>query len=227
VSRIAIAVFVKTLKQSPLKTRLALGIGQEQANTFHDLACSAVKDVLNETRKRSAQPISIFWAVAEAPSVGSWPDFPNISQGNGCLGSRLALVYKNLLETHDTVVLMAADSPQISPDQILAAIGALGGNTLFAIGKACDGGFYLIAGRAPVDEASWRKVTYSDTATAQELAVELTKIGEVTWLPGLTDVDHREDLPQLYQELQNESQLLPAQRRLRDWLVETRLLTQP
>ncbi|MDQ3495902.1 MAG: hypothetical protein M3485_10390, partial [Pseudomonadota bacterium] len=62
--RIGLAIFVKTPGHSPLKTRLAAGIGRESAERFHRLAAEAVAAV---ARAAQATPpgLATAWAVAE------------------------------------------------------------------------------------------------------------------------------------------------------------------
>ena len=60
----AAAVFVKTIGYSPLKTRLASGIGTLQADQFYRLACQSISEQLLEV----SPTIQPYWAVAESQS---------------------------------------------------------------------------------------------------------------------------------------------------------------
>jgi hypothetical protein len=49
--RVGIAIFVKTPGHSPLKTRLAAGIGIDAAREFHMLAAQAVAAVARKAQR--------------------------------------------------------------------------------------------------------------------------------------------------------------------------------
>jgi len=222
VTRIAIAVFVKTPGVSPLKTRLAAQIGTEQAETFHRLAVYCVEQTLQKLQSQlSSQQIDVmpFWSVAETDAFNHplWSAFPKIGQGSGGLGERLHHVYSRLLDTHDAVFLMGADSPQIETDYLQTAINTLSmaGSSLFVMGPANDGGFVLFGGRDPIPIEIWNAVPYSETETASRLVEQLRPIGETTRLKELVDVDVVEDLKKLLPDLDSEC---PAQRELAEWL---------
>jgi uncharacterized protein len=86
----------------------------------------------------------------------------------------------------------------------------------FALGPATDGGYYLFAGRAPVDRASWTNVTYSAEDTAEQLIAQLPS--KVAILASMTDVDTADDLEVLKRQLQAETQLSDQQQQIIDWL---------
>jgi glycosyltransferase A (GT-A) superfamily protein (DUF2064 family) len=211
--KLAVAVFVKTPGLSPLKTRLAAGIGAAAAHEFYRLACAAVAEVL-----AGAPDLSPWWAVAEAEGAGRWTGFPVVLQGEGPLGSRLDRVYAQL-RAKMPVALIGADAPQLGVAQLEAARAALAGGASFVLGPAADGGFYLFAGRAPVPAEVWGSVPYSATDTAARLAAALAPHGRVAYLEMLTDVDEAPDLLALAREFDAVPELSSAQRDLRDWLA--------
>ncbi|MDQ2971992.1 MAG: DUF2064 domain-containing protein, partial [Pseudomonadota bacterium] len=215
-----LAIFVKTPGHSPIKTRLAARIGVANATAFHRLAAAAVRQVVCEARNAGCD-LQAYWAVAEHEGLRDplWRELPTLWQGGGDLGARLHHIYSRLQRSHGCVLLLGADAPQLTPDLLLAALNALNDPaTPFALGDACDGGFWLFGGCAPIPETTWRSVRYSQSKTAAELRGALAPLGGVANLATLTDVDNALDLAALADALDALSDPLPAQRALRAWL---------
>lgn len=219
------AIFVKTPGYSPLKTRLAAGIGTENAEQFHFRATRCVRDVLRESirilsqRGIELQPI---WAVAEPEALGDpvWNDFPVMGQGGGELGSRLHRVYSQLIDESDGVLLLGADSPQLDVELIVSAVQELAIETpRFCLAPANDGGFSLFGGNAPIPESVWTSVPYSSQETAHCLIEQLEPFGPVERLSELIDVDTLDDLLRILPVLSQEN-ALPSQRELGQWIMD-------
>jgi len=213
----AVAVFVKTPGLSPVKTRLARGIGSALAAEFHCRAAAAVGAVA----RAAAPDMAPHWAVAEQDALAhpAWSAFPTLWQGDGDLGTRLDYVYAALLERHGSVLLIGADAPQVTPALLRnAARALLEGVPSYAMGPASDGGFWLFGGRAPVPSEVWHSVAYSQADTGARLAEALRRFGQISWLPTLADTDEASDLPELASALGCLRDPLPEQASLRDWL---------
>lgn len=213
----ALAIFVKTPGLSPIKTRLAAGIGAEQAEQFYALAASAVAAVA-----RAAMPlIEPYWAVAEseAESHPCWKDLPTLSQGDGGLGTRLHRVCSTLQKRHGRVLLVGADCPQLCVDLLHDAVRALDAPlNPFALGRASDGGFWLFGTRVPVSLSVWQQPAYSTADTADQLIAALRPCGKPAFLPTLSDVDRVDDLGSLDRALHALHAPLPEQQALHNWL---------
>ncbi|MGH8147869.1 MAG: TIGR04282 family arsenosugar biosynthesis glycosyltransferase [Rhodanobacteraceae bacterium] len=212
----ALAIFVKTPGHSPIKTRLAATLGARATIEFHRLAACAVAEVA-QTVGAGLQP---YWAVAELTALDDlqWRSLPRIWQGEGALGDRLHYVYARLHRTHDHVLLVGADAPQLTSILLRRAIHALDGDARFVLGEARDGGFWLFGARAPIAGEVWRAVGYSrhDTAAQLRKALGMGDGGPV--LPTLTDVDRASDLEGLADTLSALPTLTPAQHALLRWL---------
>ncbi|MEO8993767.1 MAG: TIGR04282 family arsenosugar biosynthesis glycosyltransferase [Rhodanobacter sp.] len=212
----ALAIFVKTPKFSPVKTRLAATLGTTDALTFYTLACAATAAVA-----RGCPSLAPYWAVAEAEpeAHAAWPDFPRIGQGEGGLGARMGHVYAELQARHGQVLLIGADAPQLTTALLECARATLDDATHpFALGLAADGGFWLFGGSRPIPQSVWIDVRYSQPDTAAQLRSALASLGSVITLPELSDVDVEADLPALAESLDALSNPLPAQRELAAWL---------
>ena len=214
----ALAIFVKTPGLSPVKTRLAAGIGAPKALRFFQLAAAATAEVA-----RSCEPwLTPYWAIAEADpaAAAAWPGFAPLHQGEGDLGARLHSVYAQLLARHGSVLLIGADAPQLTVAALQRAVAMLDNAlTPFVIGDASDGGFWLFGGRAEIPREVWTLVHYSQAQTASELRQRLRPYGAVGTVNRLTDVDTSRDLPALRDALDALGNPLPAQETLRHWLA--------
>lgn len=214
---IAIAVFVKTPGLSPVKTRLARGIGTERAIALYERSVDAVAAVVGEAAWRAGGAFAPYWAVAEPEGldVARWRAFPRVAQGDGDLGARLGHVYASLLADHAGVLLLGADCPQLGAALLGDAAAALRGASDFVLGPARDGGFYLFGGRLKVAASDWRAVPYSSADTAAVLTRTLAPHGSWRTLEPHSDLDEETDVAVVAKELRAAAAaLLPAQRRL-------------
>ena len=213
----ALAIFVKTPGLSPVKTRLAAGIGAAAALRFHQLAAAATAEVAGAC----APWLTPYWAIAEAgaAALAAWPGFEPLHQGQGDLGERLHTVYARLQARHGCVLLIGADAPQLTVALLQHARTVLyDAETPFVIGHASDGGFWLFGGRVALPRGVWTRVRYSQPQAAAELRQQLLPHGAVGSIAELTDVDTVEDLPALRRAMEALNAPQPAQQRLLDWL---------
>lgn len=208
---VAIAIFVKTPTLSPVKTRLAATIGKKKAIEFYGLCLSAVRATVE---KANATP---FWAVGEENGLNSplWQDFGRLYTEDGGLGERQHHIYKTLRAKYDQVLLIGADTPQISPPLLQEAIAALEHHD-FVIGPARDGGYYLFGGRVTVSKNIWTEVSYSVSTTRQKLQSLLPS--SPASLPMLTDVDTESDFEFVLSEMPEE--MTTTQQEIVRWINE-------
>lgn len=211
----AVAIFVKTPGLSPIKTRLARGIGARAAAEFHRRAATCVA-----AAARAAMPELVpYWAVAEKQGHRFWQGFPTLWQGGNDLGCRMAHVYAGLLARHGRVLLIGADIPQVSSSLLLQAAEVIRApRAAYALGPARDGGFWLFGGTRPVPLETWLSVPYSRGDTCQRMASALQPLGAIAWLPVLADADDLSGLPLVQSALQAANPPLPEQASLARWL---------
>jgi len=209
------AIFVKTPGLSPVKTRLAAGIGAAAAEAWYRRAATAVAAALQEV-----PGLASYWALAEPldDAAPAWPGLPQLEQGAGELGERMGRVHAALLERHDYALLVGADAPQLDPAQLeLAAAWLSGEEARLAMGPASDGGFWLLgANRHPAPE-DWMRSPCGRAGTAQGFRDAMARHGEWRLLQPLTDVDEARDLDPMLLELSRLARPLPEQRALADW----------
>lgn len=215
----ALAIFTKTPGLSPIKTRLAAGIGTQAAEDFHRLAAAATAEVA----LACGHAVEPYWAVAEDDprADAAWPDFPRLRQGPGGLGERLHHIHARLQARHGAVLMIGTDIPQVTPVLILRAVDILARpDAVHVLGPAADGGFWLFGGNQPVDRTAWLEVPFSTPAAADVLCRNLAGDGKLERLPRLVDVDTRDDLAGLAVALARLDSPTPGQFRLAEWLQE-------
>lgn len=217
----AIAIFVKTPGFSPLKTRLAQSIGQTQAEQFHLLSAKAVEAVVRHVSER--KPVIPYWAVAEEAALSNplWKQFSTVFQGAGDLGMRLAHIDQCLFDTHDYVIFLGADAPQLPVTYLLEAVELLSKNVdqpQVVIGPANDGGFYLFGSQISLTQKEWFDVPYSASNTAEKLLEQIQGRGKIHKLPVLSDVDTVDELEIIKQQVGVADSILREQQQVVEWI---------
>ncbi|MDC9729351.1 MAG: DUF2064 domain-containing protein [Methyloprofundus sp.] len=213
----AIAIFVKTVGLSPLKTRLAKTIGTDNAEAFHLAASSAVSSIVQQTY------LDCYYAVAEQSAVNhpDWQDLTCIWQGEGGLGERMRLVHQSLLKKHDFVLLVGADIPQMTVDEIFKASVYLedASQKRSAFAPSEDGGFWLFGSNFVIAENIWTDVLYSQANTGDSFLQAIKALAPVKILDTCRDVDELADLHALQVSLAGLAQPTEEQQQLSKFLT--------
>ena len=199
---------VKTPGASLVKTRLAASVGNAQATAIY-LACVAQMRTLMHSLDPTQWQCS--WAVAESKAQikdhaidnAIWSDLPQIFQGKGGLGARMASVIHQSGVEYWSSFLIGADCPQITVQDLEAGRALLEGNDPCDVvfGPAHDGGFWLVGLRLQIPIAIWDSVEYSTHSALSDLCKALQewkpdiKISTQD-LPLLTDIDLFSDVAQ-------------------------------
>lgn len=134
-----IALFTRYPQAGSAKTRLIPALGETGAADLHRCL---VERTLGAVRA-SGLPFEVWTTGGSAAQFADWlgDDVTLIEQGEGDLGARLAQVAA-------PAILLGADIPDISPAHLCSAAQALASADA-VIGPAADGGYYLLALRAP------------------------------------------------------------------------------
>jgi len=218
----AIAVFVKTPGVSPVKTRLAVNLGKQNAEAFHIASSRAVESIVQSLSEQ--ENIESYYAVAEPSTLNHiyWQNLSSIWQGEGGLGERMAHIYQSLLSQHDYVILVGADSPQMTVKQLQQATDWLPHNeqARLAFAPSVDGGFWLFGGNCHIPRSVWTDVTYSQSDTGEQFANKIKKLGDLKLLETLRDVDEVDDLIHLQNDLNTLHSPTVAQQELNHFLDE-------
>ena len=189
-----LVVFARYPEPGRVKTRLARAIGAAAASTLY---AGFVADL---RQRFAAAPFAVRWAVAP-PDPGfaarfALPAQDVILQAGADLGARMRNAIAALLaQGFARCAIVGSDMPQLALDTVADAFARLEDADL-VLGPAADGGYYLIAARAPLDVfdgIAWGTATVLAATRARAAA-----LGLVTALlaPGF-DVDVAEDLVRL------------------------------
>jgi uncharacterized protein len=197
----AVVLFLKTPGFTPLKTRLAAGVGQEAAKAFFLHSVERTVNAVYELKSK----VNILFILAlceeEKEAACFWRSREHnfdeiVRQGPGDLGQKMAHITKEVGSRFEHLILIGADTPQLSGDILLSALRTLSRSTPKAavFGPAYDGGFYLfgVKGFLPIDEL--RSVRYSTPSVMSDLSSALPKDVQITYLQMLRDVDTVADL---------------------------------
>ena len=214
-----VAIFVKTPSLSPVKTRLGPGLGRSHAQALYLASASAVASVAEAAQRGGS--VHAYWAVAEdvGLTADAWRGLPQLPQGEGSLGARMAQVYRLLRQQHRGAVLIGADTPQLVAAALARAAHWLESDERrLVIGRAQDGGFWLFGGNAELPDSAWLEPRYSTAGTADEFVAAMHDHGRWLQLETLRDIDTADDLPHVRAHLAALAAPTEAQRELLGWL---------
>jgi hypothetical protein len=174
-----------------VKTRLAKGIGEEQALAVYQRLMSHTLDV--------AAPLpcakAAWWSEEPLlPDPAAALGFAVRIQANGDLGERMAQAFaEGFSKGHTPVLIIGTDCPGISTALLTQAIDALNEHDA-VLGPANDGGYYLLGLREPLP-ALFTNKQWSTSSVLAATVAELEHHGLRCYLlPELVDVDTLEDL---------------------------------
>ena len=185
-------VFAKEPSPGKAKTRLAATVGPERAGA---LALAFLEDTLDhaaEAARRANARLRVVHTPATEPTRAAFEALgarlghaldlrPQVEDAS--LGVRLEAAFDVALDDAEDVVAIGTDSPDLDPDDYLAAFAALERSPA-TLGPARDGGYWAVGlrrgsggrGRAFLDPIAWSTSrAFADTRAALErrgLAVE-------------------------------------------------------
>jgi len=217
----AIAIFVKTPGLSPLKTRLAQSIGQENATRIYRSCAAAVAEAASR-----AEVGPVYWATAEPPEQvdGRWQGLPLVGQGEGGLGERMHHIMAELVARHGSGLLLGADAPQLDPAVLRQADAWLAREVPSRIvGPARDGGFWTFGANHVPTLERWTSISYSRPDTLMFFRNSIGGDAEWLELPMLSDLDTAGDMARVAAELEQLPHPLPRQRELMAMLARQRM----
>jgi uncharacterized protein len=212
--RCAIAVMAKAPSPGRVKTRLVPPLSPDEAMA---LSGCFLQDV-TENIAQAARALPIDGYVAFAPSGGEALLRPVIAPGTRLIladgspamperverfGRSLLHAARGLFELgYGAVGLLNSDGPTLPTEFLIAAARALAtpGDRV-VLGPADDGGYYLLAMKAP-HAALFRDIDWSTAQVAAQTSARAAELGlELVTLPAWYDVDDASSLQALLAEL--------------------------
>ena len=188
-----VLVFAKAPRPGTVKTRLASGVGDEAATDIYRRMGRMVIDQVAEARAE----VAVCYAPSNAEEeVRAWlGDAPGRywPQPDGDLGHRMRRMFDLAFALADRVVAVGADAPAVDADTVHRALDALDSADV-VLGPATDGGYYLVALRAP-NPALFADVPWSTDTVLRETAARARESdSRVTYLEVESDIDTADDL---------------------------------
>jgi rSAM/selenodomain-associated transferase 1 len=193
-----IIVFAKAPAPGAVKTRLVPALGVEGAAKLHE---RLVTHALATAAAASVGPVELCCAPdASHPFFAACVAAHDVAltvQGEGDLGDRMQRAAGRTVAAGDSVVIIGADCPVLTADQLRGAAAALDEGCDAALISAEDGGYVLIALHR-VDRELFRGVRWGESDVMSSTAARLAALGW-RWrhLDTLWDVDRPEDLERL------------------------------
>lgn len=189
---VAIIVFVRKPELGKVKTRLAKGVGDQEALRIYRELLSYTSDQLASVD----YPVYVYYQGAiVADDMWSLDHYQKRLQVEGSLGDKLKTALAEVLEQHERVVVVGSDCPTLSSNHIQQAVDALEQHAV-VLGPTFDGGYYLLgAGKAHhwlFDDIPWSSGSEFEV-TVRRCIEQHASISILTPLP---DIDYVEDWEQ-------------------------------
>lgn len=184
-----VLIFTRYPEVGKVKTRLAKGIGAEEACAIHDrLARHAVNEVRNWGGRYE------LWVTGGEREL--WLEWlgPHVwrSQGEGDLGERMQRAFdQGFASGVGRVVVMGTDCPALDEAVLEQAFSSLDQHDV-VIGPADDGGYYLLGLKKPMPEL-FSQIPWG-TAEVLNQTTERLPVGGYHLLRVLSDIDEVADL---------------------------------
>ena len=190
----ALIVFLKHPEPGAVKTRLAPALGAEVAAALYR---ALAEEVLMATVPRSGEyeTLVFFDPPGAAKAMRAWlPGMRLRPQCAGDLGARMTAAFARAFERGARrVAIIGTDAPAVTRETAAGALTALDEADV-VVGPAEDGGYYLLALRAPCPEL-FENVAWSTPAVLEETLARAATAGlRVRQLRRLRDIDTLEDV---------------------------------
>lgn len=196
-SQKTLVIFTRYPEKGKTKTRLIPAIGAEKAAQIQKLMTENILKIARGLKDKIQ--VKIYYVGGNQTLMESWlgNQCQLITQTGKDLGEKMfSAIESNFKSTEKPVIVIGIDCQSLTLDILEKAFFAMDSHDL-VIGKAEDGGYYLIGLKNPIKELfkniKWGTNTvYQDTiAIAEQHNLSIFK------LPILADIDRPEDLVNL------------------------------
>jgi rSAM/selenodomain-associated transferase 1 len=201
----ALAVMAKTPQAGVVKTRLVPPLDAKEAALLNICFLQDVTGCIATLTSKSIHGYVAYTpAGQESAFDGLLPaGFRLLPQHGADLGERLLHATEDFLAAgYEAVCLVNSDSPTLPSELLRRAVGALtSAGDRVVLGKAVDGGYYLI-GLKKAHRGLFADISWSSSAVFHQTMERVAKLRlEVQLLPAWYDVDDLESLRWLCDEL--------------------------
>ncbi len=167
-----LGLFAKRPVPGAVKTRLTAVIGDEAAARFAEVS---LRTLLARVRGLDLRRVMAHAADSQADRdwFGQFEGYELWPHPPGDLGAHLTAWFEIACASDDCVLVIGSDSPTLPLEYIIEALAALDHHDC-VIGRAEDGGYYLLGLRRPVPQLFERISWSSPLVLAQTLTRALT-----------------------------------------------------
>lgn len=197
-------IFAKDPASERVKTRLAAGIGADEARAFYQVSLGHLLEEFAGCEDL-VEPVLVLTppetAVRAAEGLG-WSHTLR-TQVPGDLGERLAHAFQ---EVDGPCMVVGTDMPELARRHVAAAAAALGPGKV-VLGSCPDGGYYLLGSHRfhpeLFQDMPWSTEDLAEATRARVRQMHL----ELVELEPVADIDYQEDLEALGRRLRGEGPL--------------------
>lgn len=220
----AIIIMAKVPAAGAVKTRLQAVLSPEK--------CAALAEAfLHDTIKKS-QSVCKNIILAYSPASESKvlkeiaaPEIRLIEQKGDDLGARMTNAFAAAFAESSPVLMIGTDSPTFPASYLTDAFTALENESEIVLGKAADGGFYLIGLSAPQPEI-FDGIEWSTPRVFEQILQNIKAAGieNTKLVPAHYDVDTPDDFTLLTDELRRDQNSQKTAEKTYQWLKTNGLL---
>jgi len=215
----AIIIMAKVPLAGTVKTRLQPFLPPEKCA---ELAAAFLQDAERKAKSVCENTILSYAPADQRNVLENILRYENIivEQTGATLGERMSNAFEfAFAHDSDAVVMIGTDSPTFSADFIEQAFESLETNADLVLGKAKDGGFYLIGLRRKNRSELFENVAWSSAAVFAQTIANAARLG-LRWreIPAWYDVDTPDDFLFLRDEMLNDAQSQKSAPATHQWL---------
>lgn len=207
-----ILIFAKAPVSGEVKTRLAQGIGYDEAAKIHGAMVEYTVDMAVQAQLAPVELHGV-WNGEQGFFVSLQERFgiELIPQVGADLGERMQHAFTAALQTADYALLIGTDCPLLDGGYLQQAMALLQAGVEVVLGPVEDGGYVLIGLRA-VETALFHGLNWGGDDVFEETRRRCADAGiHCAELPHLYDIDTAADLRRFCEELPERAQLLVPQ----------------
>lgn len=193
-----VLVFAKAPIPGAVKTRLIPVLGAAAAARLHE---RLLENTLAVATDAALAPVELWCSPTSTHPVFEEHrrtlDISLRDQQGADLGERMSFAISQSLRTRQIALLIGTDCPDLSPDYLHSAYGALRSGHDVVVGPAEDGGYVLIGLRRPAPEL-FSRIEWGRDSVLEQTRKRLAGL-HLRWheLPTRWDVDRPADLVRL------------------------------
>ena len=190
-------IFTRYPEPGKTKTRLIPALGAKQAAKLQQTFTEST--IQNAQTLSNSVQIEVHFAGGTTRKMQDWLGQNLIlkPQSQGDLGQRMAASFQQAFESgNQRVVIIGIDCPELTPLLLEKAFTLLQNQDL-VLGKALDGGYYLIGLQRLIPELFQNIPWGTHTVLQQTVEIAESLKLDLAYLPLLRDIDTPEDLAYL------------------------------